>query len=78
MTMEYFQICFRFALMYLDSVVNPEVLVKRMQILNFVSTKSSWKTNLTHSCIYLILKQDSQKIPPQSGVDGDQDDHLWE
>ena len=76
MTMEYFQICFRFTLMYLDS--GCEVLVKRMQILNFVSTKSSWKTILTHSCIYFILKQDSQKIPPQSGVDGDQDDHLWE
>ena len=58
--MEYFQICFQFALVYLDS--GCEVLVKRMQILNFVSTKSSWKTNLTHSCIYFILKQDSQKF----------------
>ena len=74
--MEYFQICFQFTLMYLDS--GCEVLVKRMQILNFVSTKSSWKTNLTHSCIYFILKQDSQKIPTHFGVDGDQDDHLWE
>ena len=61
MTMEYFQICFQFALVYLDS--GCEVLVKRMQILNFVSTKSSWKTNLTHSCIYFILTRFPKNSP---------------